>query len=96
MQRISIERYRADDPDLLCTVQLDEGEPVPVSITDEFAGLIEGIRDDGSRWVMYIDAHGSPLVFWNEREDDGAVVGEGISLQPDLEISVETESSEVP
>lgn len=83
MQRISVERYRADDPSLCC-VQEDDQEPRCVPIIEEYAGFIEGVRDDGTRWIMYIDAHGSPQIFWRERDEDGAVIGEGIPLQSDL------------
>lgn len=49
---------------------------------NDFAGWIEGVRDDGSRWVMFIDAQGSPQTFWAHREPDGAVIGPAIDLEP--------------
>ncbi|MGW4718853.1 hypothetical protein [Nocardia sp. NPDC004260] len=51
-----------------------------VDIADHFAGWIEGIRDDGSSWIMYLDAAGSPLCFWAHREPDGAAIGDAIDL----------------
>lgn len=45
-----------------------------------YAGFIEGTRDDGSTWIMWLDDAGSPAVFWGQREPDGAVIGEGVDL----------------
>lgn len=43
-------------------------------------GWIEGTRDDGSRWIMYLDAEGSPEVFWAHRDEDGGVQGLPVAL----------------
>jgi len=67
MRRISIERYDAalhDTPD---------GEW-------EYAGLVEGTRDDGTTWIMWLDRDGSPALFWAKRDDTGGVVGDPILL----------------
>lgn len=73
MKKITIERYAA--------VDVPEGAPADlVQVPDFCAGLVEGERDDGSTWIMFLDENGSPLVFWAQRED-GAVVGDGIPLQ---------------
>lgn len=45
------------------------------------AGLIEGETDSGEKWVLFLDADGKPEVYWPERSEDGAVVGEGISMK---------------
>lgn len=44
------------------------------------AGQIEGETDDGRRWILFMDEHGAPKVFWPKRDDDGGVVGDGINL----------------
>jgi hypothetical protein len=66
MQRIGIERYQREIHDS------PNGW--------DYAGLIEGTRDDGSRWIMWLDKAGSPALFWPYRDDDGAVVGDPIVL----------------
>lgn len=87
MQRISIERYTRDQS---CTVDQHDGTAPEVRpLSDEFAGVIEGVRDDGSRWIMYLDAAGSPLVFWSARDETGMVVGQPISLQEDVTVEVD-------
>ncbi|BCO56148.1 hypothetical protein MINTM005_13920 [Mycobacterium intracellulare] len=45
-----------------------------------YGGWIEGVRDDGSTWIMFVNSSGSPVLFWNQREEDGAVIGEPILL----------------
>jgi hypothetical protein len=47
---------------------------------DGYAGWVEGVRDDGSKWIMYIDENGSPTEFYGERDESGAIVGEPIDL----------------
>lgn len=69
-------------------MSVDDGPEVSVPITDEYAGVVEGVRDDGTTWVMYLDAAGSPLVFWSERGVLGEVVGDPISLQAGVEVEV--------
>jgi hypothetical protein len=44
------------------------------------AGLIEGETDSGKRWIIYLDADGSPQIFWPERDEDGGVTGPGVSM----------------
>lgn len=53
--------------------------PVPA---EGYAGYIEGTRDDGTTWIMYLDQYGSPELFWPTREETGAVVGDPIKLPP--------------
>ncbi|MGV0738220.1 hypothetical protein ABQF35_14330 [Mycobacterium syngnathidarum] len=53
--------------------------PVPA---EGWAGYVEGTRDDGSTWVMFLDAAGSPAQFYGVREPDGAVVEEPVVLTP--------------
>ncbi|WP_280498377.1 hypothetical protein [Nocardia farcinica] len=82
MQNITIGRYR-DNESLATRVRCD-AEGVEIS-REEFkahAGWIEGVRDDGTRWVMFLDAQGSPQTFWARREPDGAVTGPMIDLEP--------------
>lgn len=66
MQRITIGRYRQSD-----------GITEPASA---YAGWIEGVRDDGSEWILYLDTEGSPQEFWGQRDADGAVRGESVDL----------------
>jgi hypothetical protein len=77
MKKITIERYPVTP-----RFTLPDGTEV-TSVTDFCSGLIEGVRDDGSSWIMFLDADGSPEVFWALREEDGAVIGDPILLQPD-------------
>ena len=90
MQRITIGRYKSDDNNL----DLGVGT-IAVPVSAIFDGWVEGIRDDGSSWIMWIDATGNPLVFYGGREDDGGVVGEPVVLSPNhpfFDDSVEPES----
>ncbi|MFE3052346.1 hypothetical protein [Nocardia sp. NPDC059239] len=50
------------------------------SITSDWSGLIEGERSDGSRWILFLDENGSPELFWAQREDNGATIGDPIQL----------------
>lgn len=71
MQNITIGRYKAFP------------EAIPESSTDVaelFDGWIEGIRDDGSTWIMWLDADGNPTVFYPNRDADGGVLGEPVDL----------------
>lgn len=45
-----------------------------------YSGLVEGTRDDGSTWIMWLDAAGSPEVFWGRRDELGGVEGEAVML----------------
>jgi len=78
MQNITIARYQPGDFD---DVKLWTEDGVPVKqVAESFAGYVEGIRDDGSTWIMFIDAEGGPCVYWGRREPDGGVIGDGIPL----------------
>lgn len=100
MQRITIERYKPtetvdvrhyDDNDNLIEHRVD-------SLTDHYSGVIRGVRDDDTEWVMYLDGQGSPQVFWSGNDIDG-VYGTPISLQPevdeDIEIVIDTDDGDV-
>lgn len=45
-----------------------------------FSGLIEGTRDDGTTWIMWLDEVGSPVLFWADRDESGAAWGDPIRL----------------
>lgn len=45
-----------------------------------FAGLVEGVRDDGSTWIMWLDEQGNPTLFWGKRDEGGGVIGDPIDL----------------
>ncbi|GAA2436246.1 hypothetical protein [Mycolicibacterium llatzerense] len=82
MQNITIGRYKPSQHLIDTTVQLGPNAAnMVVDIASLYDGWIEGVRDDGSTWIMWLDAHGSPQCFWAEREDSGAVVGEAVNLR---------------
>lgn len=96
MQRITISRYNSNHAiDTECEVTDDDGTPKLVDITEHYSGVIEGERDNGTTWLMFVDAHGSPELFWSENTPTsvdadgnitgGGVIGEPIILQPGIE-----------
>ncbi|MCX8559749.1 hypothetical protein OS122_02400 [Mycolicibacterium mucogenicum] len=73
MQNITIGRYGKIPADV----------PRQAGVTpvqDLFDGWIEGVRDDGTTWIMWLDAHGSPTAFYAERDEDGGVASEPVNL----------------
>lgn len=78
MQNITIGRYKPSEPLEIPGVAGVPG--ISVDVAAVFDGWIEGTRDDGSTWIMWLDALGNPLVYFPDREADGAVIGEGIDL----------------
>lgn len=74
MQNITIGRYR---PASDYGIEVPEGS---VDVADEWAGYIEGTREDGSGWILWIDAAGNPSVFYAQREADGGIIEPGIPL----------------
>lgn len=50
------------------------------SITREYAGWIEGTRTDGTGWIIWLDADGSPIQYHASRDSSGAVLGDPIDL----------------
>ncbi|RBO82083.1 hypothetical protein [Nocardia puris] len=48
----------------------------------QWAGWIEGTREDGSTWILWLDDNGNPCVYFPHREPDGAVTGEPVRLAP--------------
>jgi hypothetical protein len=71
MQNITIGRY-----------EHSERPPRPgvTDIADLYAGWIEGTREDGSTWIMWLDADGNPEQYWAQRDEGGGVEGEPIML----------------
>lgn len=109
MQRVTISRFtKGSDFALNSTCELtdDDGTVTVVPIESQYSAVIEGDRDDGSRWIMFVDADGSPELFWSERDPDGfdadgnqiggGVIGKPINLQPDRTESVGVENSYKP
>lgn len=45
-----------------------------------YAAWIEGIREDGSTWIMWLDSAGSPVLLWGQRDEGGGVEGDAIIL----------------
>jgi len=78
MKRITIGRYQHQQGELP-----DEGV---TAVADVFAGWIEGVRDDGTTWIMWLDAAGSPEQFWGRRDEDGGIEGEPVDLSPAVAI----------
>ncbi|MFF8327860.1 hypothetical protein ACH49M_21375 [Rhodococcus qingshengii] len=50
------------------------------SVTREYADWIEGIRNDGSTWIMWLDENGSPTQSFAHRDVDGGIEGEAVAL----------------
>jgi hypothetical protein len=46
-----------------------------------FAGWVEGTRNDGSTWILFVDQDGSPAEFFAQRDESGAILGDGVALQ---------------
>ena len=78
MQNITIGRYQRGD---FAHLQTEDGTPAD-DIAAHYAGYIEGVRDDGTTWIMYLDAAGSPEIYWGRRDPDGGVIGDGVPLAP--------------
>lgn len=76
MQNITIGRYSDDEG----RVHRDEAGAIE-RIEKTHDGWIEGIRDDGSTWIMFLNAAGSPEVYWGQRDPDGGVIGDGLPLE---------------
>jgi hypothetical protein len=88
MQRITIGRYKPYEGD----------EPLPdgaTQVSDLYNGWIEGIRDDGTGWIMWLDSHGNPDVFWPHRDEGGGIMGTPIVLGRDLP-TLESNSTVTP
>lgn len=45
-----------------------------------YAGWVEGLREDGTRWILWLDESGSPACYWGQRSADGSVVGDPTTL----------------
>lgn len=45
------------------------------------SGLIEGERDDGSTWIMWLDDKGDPTAYWANRDEGGGIMGAGVDLR---------------
>lgn len=75
MQRVTIGRYG--------TIPADIPRPADPALTpaqDMYAGWIEGVRDDGTEWVMFLDKDGGPECYWARRAGDGGVLGDPVNL----------------
>lgn len=75
MQRITIGRYRDMPADIP-----RPADPALAPAQDLYAGWIEGVRDDGTEWVLFLDKVGSPAVFWPRRAEDGSVIGDPVAV----------------
>lgn len=84
MQRVTIGRYNGPPltPGVPALLATGDGEHWPIPKND-YAGWIEGTRNDGTTWVMFVDGDGNPETYWPSRDDEGAVIGLPIRLTPD-------------
>lgn len=73
MQRITIGRYGHVPADI------PRSDDHPMA-QDLYAGWIEGTRDDGTDWVLFLDKDGNPSVYWPHRAEGGGVLGEPVQL----------------
>lgn len=71
MQNITIGRYKP----------FPGGAPEgSTDVAELYDGWIEGVRDDGSTWIMFLDAHGNPECYWARRDEGGGVEGDAVDL----------------
>ena len=75
MQRITIGRYGHVPADIP-----RPADPAFAPAQDMYAGWIEGTRNDGTDWVLFLDKDGNPSVYWPHRAEDGGVLGEPVQL----------------
>ncbi len=81
MNNITIGRYKPSQHLHTFNVELGgEVAQAAVDISYLLDGWIEGTRDDGSTWLMFLDASGNPTVFYARRAEDGGVQSEPIRL----------------
>lgn len=80
MQNITIGRYGPAEGQLEQVERDADGNELSRTLVQSNAGWIEGVRDDGSTWIMFLDGDGSPYIYWARREPSGGVIGDGIPL----------------
>lgn len=52
----------------------------PEADSHGYGAWIEGVRDDGTSWIMFLNADGSPSSYFGRREPDGGVIGLAVPL----------------
>lgn len=72
MSNITIGRYD--------TASQISPEGVETPLTGTWSGWVEGEDRDGKSWIFYLDGAGRPSLYWPERGESGAVVGEPVKL----------------
>lgn len=87
MQNITIGRYKNAVPDDIPrpAVGIPEVQGRSAFVEDVYDGWIEGVRDDGTTWIMWLDAKGNPTTFYPRREQDGGVIGNPVDLTADID-----------
>lgn len=80
MQNITIGRYKQDEGVFTRVHHDADGVEIGREQVKAYAGWVEGVRDDGTSWIMWLDASGGPECYWGRREPGGAVVGDSVSL----------------
>lgn len=79
MQNITIGRYRPDEG-TITKVHYKGDTELRREIVHSYAGWVEGVREDGSSWILWLDENASPVMYYGRRESDGAVIGEPVTL----------------
>lgn len=80
MHNITIGRYKTGEATATRVHCDEDGHELHREQYQAHTGWGEGVRDDGTTWIMYLDEHASPLIFWGRRDEDGAVAGPGVVL----------------
>ncbi|WP_327139296.1 hypothetical protein [Nocardia sp. NBC_01327] len=81
MQNISIGRYKPERA-FYCLDLDTDGNEIGRTKVHGWAGWIEGVRADGSTWIMYLDDQGNPDYYWAHRDSGGGVIGDPVLLSP--------------
>lgn len=80
MHNVTIGRYKTAEA-IATRIRCDAvGNELSREQFQAHTGWIEGIRGDGTKWILFMDEHGNPQTFWPLREPDGAVLGDPIEL----------------
>ncbi|MDE1673841.1 hypothetical protein [Nocardia gipuzkoensis] len=80
MQNISIARFKPGEVTTIRTECDADGKELSRTEFDPHGGYVEGSRDDGTRWVVFIAPDGTPQYFYPHRAEDGIVSGDVVFL----------------
>ncbi|WP_280412559.1 hypothetical protein [Nocardia asiatica] len=82
MHNITIGRYKASEGNITRIHVGADGTEVR-EVAHSYAGWVEGIREHGTSWILWLDADGSPVMYYGRREPNGAVIGDPVILDAD-------------